>query len=547
MSANNTVFFKTLIIVICAVYSVTASILLLRSFQKHNGSANFLWGCAPCRFCVIGWNFGHALGAPKIEARIVPLRAWTHVLPALDSCVEAHHFKVASTTTDMMEASRYRQGQDKQEQLKRRFAHGIGLFVITFLSCTSAIWLLPIHRVMANTLDYSLERPQVRAEKKSATKPANRATPTRNQAKPRIRSIRATAVDMQKSTTSQRNTQPTNEAPDESATSPSYLQRPGTPLKTMSLIESRIHSQRGARMSPLWQKKLTTTKKKRVASIPKDITAFLNDVAAPSSPIRIAHVTNFFPCETCPELFLPLDQSQNVTIASMQRAVQESKKAIPTVYAAVFEGDEFIVPDDFVTLSKRLERSTKTQYPELEPQRELPFLDDILSSLYDSDNTNEFDYVVYTNSDIALRHDFYDKVAAIVAMGHDAFAMNRLTIPKEIGGRQFTGNELDFLYTLSGEAHGGTDCFIFKKDYYRSKFTLGDVFLGYPPVGRTFSQILERSSQSWRKFRTFETMGTFHLGNDMSWTGTDVQQLRHQNNQNSRDLISTFQEGVMEK
>ena len=101
----------------------------------------------------------------------------------------------------------------------------------------------------------------------------------------------------------------------------------------------------------------------------------------------------------------------------MQRALQDTKKALPTVYAVVFEEDEHIIPEDFVILSKRLTRSTKTEYPNLSPQKQIPFLDDILSSLYDSDNTNDFDYVVYTNSDIALQNDFYDKVAAIISMG----------------------------------------------------------------------------------------------------------------------------------
>jgi hypothetical protein len=87
-----------------------------------------------------------------------------------------------------------------------------------------------------------------------------------------------------------------------------------------------------------------------------------------------------------------------------------------------------------------------TEYPEL-PIRKLPFLDDIISSLYDSVNRKMFDYVVYTNSDIGLKTSFYDKVAAIIEHGLDGFSINRQTVDPTFNGKLLSGNDLDLITT----------------------------------------------------------------------------------------------------
>jgi hypothetical protein len=122
----------------------------------------------------------------------------------------------------------------------------------------------------------------------------------------------------------------------------------------------------------------------------------------------------------------------------MIRAMELTTKAVVTVYAAKFPGDEYIVPPNFIILSKRLQRSTMTEYPELSKQQ-LPFLDDIISSLYDSVNTKMFDYVVYTNSDIGFKKSLYDKVATIIEHGLDGFSINRQTIDHTFNGNFYLG------------------------------------------------------------------------------------------------------------
>lgn len=235
--------------------------------------------------------------------------------------------------------------------------------------------------------------------------------------------------------------------------------------------------------------------------------------------VRIAHIVNFYACEECPEQFRPLDQAQNVTIGSMKQAILFSKKSLPTVYVALYDQDANVAPNDFVVLSNRLNRTTSSEYPDLQPQRTLPFLDDILSSLYDSSNVQPFDYVVYTNSDIALQYDFYDRVAHLISEGYDGFAVNRRTLPKDDkNGIPYSSSDLHLLYNMTGEEHPGTDCIVFKSDLYRKYFDLGNVFLGYPPIGNVMKALVEAHSKTYHWFKTFETNKmTFHLGSDRKW------------------------------
>jgi hypothetical protein len=233
--------------------------------------------------------------------------------------------------------------------------------------------------------------------------------------------------------------------------------------------------------------------------------------------LRLAHVVNFFPCaKDCDSLFAPVNQAQNVTFASMIRAMESTTKAVVTVYAAMFPGDEYIVPPNFIILSKRLQRSTMTEYPEL-LKRKLQFLDDIISSLYDSVNTKMIDYVVYTNSDIGLKKSFYDKVAAIIEHGLDGFSINRWTVDPTFNGKLLSGNDLDLIYNMTGKAHPGTDCVIFKKELYRNNFTLGNVFLGHVGIGQALRVSVDNAAKKYWWFGTFEANATFHLGDERLW------------------------------
>jgi len=255
--------------------------------------------------------------------------------------------------------------------------------------------------------------------------------------------------------------------------------------------------------------------------------------------LRIAHVVNFYSCDGCPEMFRPLNQAQNVTFGSMKRALKNATKSIPTVYVAAYEQDGYIIPNEFTLLSIRLSRTTTTEYPHLDPKLPLPFVDDILSSLYDSSNTKAFDYVVYTNSDIALQYDFYDQVAGLISEGYDGFAVNRRIIPMERDGNPLTSNDLDLMYSMSGgKSHPGTDCIVFKKDLYRKYFEFGNVFLGFPPLGSIFRELVTSYSENFRWFKTQETNMTFHLGHEKAWAGDKG--LKKQNEANADKIRKAY-------
>ena len=67
---------------------------------------------------------------------------------------------------------------------------------------------------------------------------------------------------------------------------------------------------------------------------------------------------------------------------------------------------------------------------------------------------------------------------------------------------------------MEGEADWGIDCFIFKKETVPS-LKLGNVFVGYPPVGLVLKTQIEALSENfcWLKDRK----PTFHLGSDWVW------------------------------
>jgi hypothetical protein len=54
-------------------------------------------------------------------------------------------------------------------------------------------------------------------------------------------------------------------------------------------------------------------------------------------------------------------------------------------------------------------------------------VDDMLAISKEGD----FDYIVFTNSDIGLHDSFYNKIASIIENWYDAFTINRKTIAKK--------------------------------------------------------------------------------------------------------------------
>ena len=245
-----------------------------------------------------------------------------------------------------------------------------------------------------------------------------------------------------------------------------------------------------------------------------------------STPLNLVHLYPAYKVSDCDMRFCPYDQDQSVAIASMQRARTNAKKAAVTLAASVFPEDGEVVPSDFLRLND-LTRSTLTDYPHLSLKKQLPFINDIFDNLRNSDQYGDFDYVIYTNSDIIVTDNFYDIVATAISGGYDAFTINRQTVPKNKpvreGGQPYTALDLDDIYQLTnGKTHPGSDCFVFSRRAFE-KIQMGNLFLGYPPTANVLLVQAESLAEKYTMFASNELKATYHLGDDKNWhNGNDA-------------------------
>jgi hypothetical protein len=146
------------------------------------------------------------------------------------------------------------------------------------------------------------------------------------------------------------------------------------------------------------------------------------------------------------------------------------------------------------------------------PHKPLPRVADILLNLYES---SEADFFIYTNLDIGLYPDFYLKVSDLILDGYDAFCINRRDLAKSYKGVLLDDEKLELAFTIDGEAHPGIDCFVFKREMVPS-LSLGNVYVGFPPVGEVLKTQIESNSKKflWVKDQQY----TFHLGSDRYWS-----------------------------
>lgn len=181
--------------------------------------------------------------------------------------------------------------------------------------------------------------------------------------------------------------------------------------------------------------------------------------------ISIAHIVNPVKVDPASDLFV----AQPITFESMRIAKEKTDLRINVqLLAAFFPEDETINPA-FLTPTRQLNRSI-LDFSKNKNQRKLPLLTDILERLYESSTA---DYLIYTNSDIAVLPFFYNVVTEIIEEGHDAFTINRRTIYSS----RVEVKDLPLLYSEIGVPHPGTDCFIFKRSLY-PRFCLGRINIG---------------------------------------------------------------------
>ena len=219
--------------------------------------------------------------------------------------------------------------------------------------------------------------------------------------------------------------------------------------------------------------------------------------------IKIAHITN--PCivPTTSDLFV----AQPITFESIKKAKEYAEDSVNVkLLSAQFSQDRDIVPADF-ELTPDLERSV-FDIAEFQNKRNLPLHRDILDRLYHY--SDEADYLIYTNVDIALKPEFYLEVSQLINTGLDAFVISRRTI-----SQKYTHpTELENMYREEGKSHPGHDCFIFSRKLY-PKFYLTDVCIGAAWFDKALLWNMIAYSSNFKAFRDLKL--TFHLGDDKRW------------------------------
>ena len=228
--------------------------------------------------------------------------------------------------------------------------------------------------------------------------------------------------------------------------------------------------------------------------------------------LKIAHVINVTEItESNKKSYLHV--AQPVTLKSMVVAKKMAEGLVDVeLWAVKHKRERVNIPGEF-RWSKEID---KYAYEHIGPLKNvpkpLPRMKDIILSLYDSSDAN---YFVYSNLDIGLYPNFYIKINSLISRGYDALCINRRDLPKSYEGIVLNEDKLELAFLADGNKHPGIDCFVFRKEIVPS-LNLGNVYLGFPPVGQVLRAQIELQSNNflWVKDEQY----TFHLGSDLQWT-----------------------------
>lgn len=212
---------------------------------------------------------------------------------------------------------------------------------------------------------------------------------------------------------------------------------------------------------------------------------------------KIAHIINPFNANPSSDLFT----AQPITFESMRRAKERAQGKVEVeLWSAQYPEDRNMIPDDFLS-TRDLDRSV-LDLGSFEKSMKLPLIDDIVRRLYEE---SDAEYLIYTNVDIGVYPEFYEKVNEFIDEGLDAFIINRRRLPAHF----LEVNQLDQIYQETGKKHPGFDCFVFHRDLFKD-FQLAEVCIGVPFIGITFAQNIFALSKNYRLFE--DEVLTFHIG-----------------------------------
>ncbi|HEY9645069.1 MAG TPA: hypothetical protein V6C88_01800, partial [Chroococcidiopsis sp.] len=198
-----------------------------------------------------------------------------------------------------------------------------------------------------------------------------------------------------------------------------------------------------------------------------------------------------------------------------------------TLFSANYLEDESYVPDEFqrtAYLTRSILDLKSFQRP-----RKLALIKDICDRLC---AVSDAEYLIYSNSNIAVMPHFYLAIARIIEQGYDAFVINRRTISKTFKRLR----DIPFMYSEIGKPHSGHDCFIFRRDAY-ANYDFGSACIGVPKIGKIIFLNLIFNAQKFHEFSDIHL--TFHLGNDRYWKSPElIDYFEH----NEAELIRIFKQ-----
>lgn len=223
------------------------------------------------------------------------------------------------------------------------------------------------------------------------------------------------------------------------------------------------------------------------------------DIDVSRSSERMLHVLNPFHAPESSDNYL----AQPITYQSMSDAIDFARNYVQVDVLNVHMPNEQPVTHPVFTYTQALTESSKDYLPDY--PKSLPLLRDILST---AAKYSEYDWLIYTNVDIALTPSFYRAILEYIDDGHDAIIINRRTITKKISARDQIANS----YSQIGRKHPGFDCFVFRREMVE-KFQIFDTLVGVHLIGRILIWNILKHARSVIVEK--ECHLTFHIGDDV--------------------------------
>lgn len=225
-------------------------------------------------------------------------------------------------------------------------------------------------------------------------------------------------------------------------------------------------------------------------------------------PISFCHIINPFPCPEESEH----GRASKITYESLRIAVMEARQQDIEVeiHAVVLPGDEIAIKPP-AQLGGLLSRTIQDIRP-MSPKRPYPLISDILRKGAES---TQYDYLIFTNMDIAVQPDFYLRLHEIIEKRFEPatpFIIYRRNIPS----RYHRIEQLPEMYKQPGQIAYGYDCFVFPKSYV-AQLDLGHCCIGAAHFDYLLFIALDVVS-GFKAKRINDLPLTFHIGNDISWS-----------------------------